>query len=259
MTDETKGVLKRLELLAAHLKTSDAAAEVIRYQKDILQDVFVAVCAKAIRLAPNIAIETGLSQWIVDRLDSCTSVFTDYLKQLILYYDKSIFIFQTFFLVLRCLNGRWRYNIFNFTLVLLYFIVVTEINHIWFWLSHLFSLCEVIISREVSSSVFKTVLDLVVSFIKRDPKSEDINCLIGYLYQSSNLKVSFMVIVLNIYIYIYTYIQITTFMLIFPKTTTFHRFKMIAYFIKICYTTTTSINNLENSFRQTVNFIFYFF
>uniref|UniRef100_A0A1I7XB43 Transmembrane protein n=1 Tax=Heterorhabditis bacteriophora TaxID=37862 RepID=A0A1I7XB43_HETBA len=59
--------------------------------------------------------------------------------------------------------------------------------------------------------------------------------------------------------------KITTFMLIFLKTTTFHRFKMIAHFIKTCVydkktttinliisTTTISINNLENSFRHTI-------
>ena len=82
-----KDILKGLELLAAHLRTGEASAEVIRnivcpyrefyFAASELQDVFVAVCAKAVRYSPVVAQESGICEWMVDRLSSLRAASID--------------------------------------------------------------------------------------------------------------------------------------------------------------------------------------
>ncbi|CAI4228779.1 unnamed protein product [Auanema sp. JU1783] len=82
MSKDVKDLLKELELLAAYLKTKSAAKKVITaiviphrdfyFFASELQDVFVAVCSKAARLAADMTLDSGLCEWLVDRLNSCT-------------------------------------------------------------------------------------------------------------------------------------------------------------------------------------------
>lgn len=75
-----KDILKSMELVAAHLRTTEASSEVIRkivrpyrefyFSASELQDVFVAVCAKSVRYSPSVAQESGICEWMVDRLSS---------------------------------------------------------------------------------------------------------------------------------------------------------------------------------------------
>lgn len=82
-----KEILKGLELLAAHLRTTDASTDVIKkivcpyrefyFAASELQDVFVAVCARSVRYSPAVAQESGICEWMVDRLSSLRAASAD--------------------------------------------------------------------------------------------------------------------------------------------------------------------------------------